>query len=75
MGTEFTAKLPGVDIFKTGGVVLTDRRTNPSQQRIFPYGENALKKTSRQSTISFVWQDATPYPIFSKFGMSYKLDE
>jgi hypothetical protein len=29
MGTEFNAKKPGVDIFKTGGVVLTDRQTDP----------------------------------------------
>jgi hypothetical protein len=28
MGTEFNAKKPGVDIFKTGGVVLTDRQTD-----------------------------------------------
>jgi hypothetical protein len=28
MGMEFNAKKTGVDIFKTGGVVLTDRQTD-----------------------------------------------
>jgi hypothetical protein len=44
MGTEFNAKKPGVDIFKTGGgVVLTDRQTDkPLPIADFPLRENAL---------------------------------